>query len=241
MQLNVAKDLVDLNKQLADWIVNYIEKVLKNNDRFTIVLSGGTTPKKLYRLLSSEEYRAKIEWSRLHFFIGDERFVPFTSERNNGKMIIESLLSLVPVKKEQIHLMRTDCAPETAAAEYEKILHQYFPNENHTFDLVLLGLGGNAHTLSLFPEYPVVFEKSKWVQAFYLEEEKIYRITLTAPVVNAAGCVAFIVSGSEKMAALYNVFTKEHNPALYPAQIIQPFNDELYWWVDQVAASELQQ
>lgn len=156
-------------------------------------------------------------------------------------MIVETLLNLVPARKEQIHLMRTDIEPETSATEYEKVLRNYFPDINHSFDLVLLGLGDNAHTLSLFPGYPVTFEKTDWVQSFFLKEEHIFRITLTAPVVNAAGCIAFLVSGSEKMAALYNVFTKEHNPGLYPAQIIQPFNDEIYWWVDKAAASDLLQ
>ncbi|HVT86700.1 MAG TPA: 6-phosphogluconolactonase [Chitinophagaceae bacterium] len=240
MQLKVTKDITDLSKHFADWLVPHIVKILTSQDRFTIALSGGSTPKKLYQLLASEAYKNKIEWSRIHFFLGDERFVPYTDDRNNGRMIFETLLGFVPVKKEQIHMMRTDMEPEASAADYEKILRSYFPDVNHTFDLVLLGLGDNAHTLSLFPGYPVIFEKAKWVESFYLKEEKIYRITLTAPVVNAAGCIAFLVSGHEKMAALYNVFTKEHNPGLYPAQIIQPFNDELYWWVDEAAASDLQ-
>lgn len=240
MQLKVTKDINDLSRQCADWMVQYIEKVLTSNDRFTIALSGGSTPRKLYQLLSSEAYKNKIDWSRIHFFLGDERFVPYTDDRNNGRMIFETLLGFVPVKKEQVHMMRTDIQPEASAEEYEKLLHRYFPDSNHTFDLVLLGLGDNAHTLSLFPGYPVVFEKTKWVDSFYLKQEKMTRITLTPPIVNAAGCIAFLVSGHEKMAALYNVFTKEHNPGLYPAQIIQPFNDEIYWWVDRDAASDLQ-
>lgn len=239
MQLKVTKDINDLSRQFAGWMVQYIEKILKTHNRFTISLSGGSTPKKLYQLLASDEYKNKIDWSRIHFFLGDERYVPYTNDRNNGRMIFETLLNLVPVKKEQIHLMRTDIEPEASALEYEKFLHNYFPDSNHTFDLVLLGLGDNAHTLSLFPSYPVVFEKIKWVQSFFLKEEKIFRITLTPPLVNAAGTIAFLVSGHEKKAALYNVFTKEHNPGLYPAQIIQPFNDELYWWVDEAAAADL--
>jgi 6-phosphogluconolactonase len=240
MQLKVTKDINDLSVQFADWMVRYIEKVLATNDRFTIALSGGSTPKKLYQLLSSEAYKNKIDWSRMHFFLGDERFVPYSDDRNNGRMIFETLLDFVPAKKEQIHMMRTDIDADASAAEYEKILRSYFPDSNHTFDLVLLGLGDNAHTLSLFPGYPVIFEKSKWVDSFYLKQEKINRITLTAPVINAAGSIAFLVSGHEKMAALYNVFTKEHNPGLYPAQIIQPFNDQIIWWVDKDAASDLQ-
>lgn len=240
MIFKVTNDIDDLSRQFADWMVAYIGNTLTGNDRFCVALSGGSTPKKLYQLLASEKYRDKIDWSRIHFFIGDERYVPYSNERNNGRMIHETLLDVIPAKKGQIYLMRTDTDPETSAAEYENILREYFSGSDNTFDLVLLGLGDNAHTLSLFPGYPVVFEKTKWVSSFFLKEENIHRITLTAPVVNAARCVSFLVSGSAKSAALYNVFTKEHDPELYPAQIIQPFNDVLYWWTDKAAASELQ-
>ncbi len=239
MIFKVTNDIDDLSRQFADWMVAYIGNTLTGNDRFSIALSGGSTPKKLYQLLASEKYRDKIDWSRIHFFIGDERYVPYSNERNNGRMIHETLLDVIPAKKGQIYLMLTDTDPETSAAEYENILREYFSGSDNTFDLVLLGLGDNAHTLSLFPGYPVVFEKTKWVSSFFLKEENIHRITLTAPVVNAARCVSFLVSGSAKSAALYNVFTKEHDPELYPAQIIQPFNDVLYWWTDNAAASEL--
>jgi 6-phosphogluconolactonase len=118
-------------------------------------------------------------------------------------------------------------------------LHDYFPGSNHTFDLVLLGLGDNAHTLSLFPGFDVMLEKEKWVTSFYLEEQKMYRITLTAPAVNAAGRIAFLVCGADKSAALNYILSGEYNPALYPAQVIRPFNGELFWWVDEAAAAKL--
>ena len=240
MKLIITKDIDELSEQVASWVTAYIETVLKKQSRFTLVLSGGTTPKKLYQLLASDKYKGKIDWSKLHFFWGDERFVPFTDERNNAKMAFENLLNYVPVLKNQIHLMRTDVEPETAAAKYEKLLRKYFPGSNHTFDLVLLGLGDNSHTLSLFPGYDIVKEKKNWVKAFYLEEQKMYRITLTAPAINAAGRVAFLVSGSDKAASLYHVLSDKHDPDLYPAQIIQPYNDELYWWADEEAAADIE-
>jgi len=237
MKLKIAKDINELTQQFAEWLVDYIQKVLKKQSRFTIALSGGNTPKKLYQLLASDTFKNKIDWSNLHFFWGDERYVPFTEDRNNAKMIFDTLLDHVPVIKEQIHIIQTNIKPEDSANEYEKILHQYFQNRDHTFDIALLGLGENAHTLSLFPENALIKEKEKWVGSFYLKEEKIYRITLTPPAVNAAAYVVFLVTGKNKSAAMYNVFTQEHVPMLYPAQIIQPFNDELYWWVDEDAAS----
>ena len=237
MKLKIAKDIDELTQQFAEWLIDYIQKVLKKQNRFTIALSGGNTPRNLYQILASDTFKNKIDWSKLHFFWGDERYVPFTDDRNNAKMTFDTLLNHVLVIPEQIHIIRTDIEPEVSAIEYEKILHKFFPDKDHTFDLVLLGLGDNAHTLSLFPESVLINEKEKWVGSFFLKEEKIYRITLTPPAVNAAGSVVFLVSGKNKSAALYNLFTQEHVPMLYPAQIIQPFNDELYWWVDEDAAS----
>ena len=237
MKIKIAKDINELSQRFAEWLVSYIQKILKSQSKFTIALSGGSTPKKLYQLLASDNFKNKIDWSKLHFFWGDERCVPLTDDRNNAKMTFDFLLNHLPVIKQQIHVIQTDIDPKVSAEKYEKLLHQYFPNEDHTFDLVLLGLGGNAHTLSLFPESVLIHEKEKWVGSFYLQEEKIYRITLTPPAVNAAACIAFLVIGKNKAAALYNVFTQEHVPMLYPAQIIQPFNDELYWWLDEDAAS----
>ncbi len=239
MHVNIAKDIDELSKDVADWIITYVENILEHKDRFTIVLSGGNTPKKLYRLLASDKYKNKIEWSKLHFFWGDERYVPFKDDRNNAKMAFESLLDRVAVIKEQIHLIHTDIEPEAAAIEYEKLLHHYFPDSNHTFDLVLLGMGDDAHTLSLFPGNALVNEKKAWVRSFYSEEQKIHRITLTAPVINAAGRVAFLVNGSDKAAALYHVLSGEHDPEFYPSQIIQPYNNELFWWVDEAAATDI--
>jgi 6-phosphogluconolactonase len=239
MNLHISKDMEALSRSFADWLVIYIKEVLSKQDRFTFALSGGSTPKKLYQLLTADTYRKQIAWEQLHFFWGDERFVPFSDSRNNAKMTFEELLDHVPVVKGQIHIMQTDIDPEASANAYEKLLHSYFDNKPHSFDLVLLGLGDNAHTLSLFPGYEVVMEHKKWVSAFYLKEQKMYRITLTAPVVNQAARVAFLISGGDKAAAVYHIIASEHEPDLYPGQIIQPFNGELYWFCDEAAAADL--
>lgn len=240
MQAFISKNSDELSERFADWLVNYITEVLKKQDRFTIALSGGSTPKKLYHLLASDKYKSKIDWSKLHFFWGDERFVPFDDERNNAKMAYEELLDHVPVNKKHIHVMQTmGPEPEESAIEYEKLLHDYFDDKATTFDLVILGLGNDAHTLSLFPGYEVVAENKKWVSALYLKEQQMYRITLTAAVVNKAARVAFLVSGGDKAAALYHVLASEHEPYLYPAQAIQPFNSELYWFYDEAASADL--
>lgn len=239
MNLNVATDADQLSKRVADWVIDLIHQTLKKQDRFVIALSGGNTPKKLYSLLATENYKDKIDWKKIHFFWGDERYVPFTDDRNNAKMAFDTLLDHIPIDKNNVHIMRTDISPEESSTAYEKLLHEYFHRKKHSFDLVLLGLGDNAHTLSLFPGYDIVHEKEKWVSSFYLEEQKTYRVTLTAPVVNKSSCIAFLVSGSDKAASLYNVVYGEHDPNLYPAQLIQPFNDELYWFTDEAAAADI--
>jgi 6-phosphogluconolactonase len=238
MELSIAKNMDELAQRSADWIADRIQSVLKNKDRFTWVLSGGSTPKGIYRLLASGQY--KIDWGKLHFFWGDERYVPFTDERNNAKMAFENLLNHIPVQKEQVHMMRTDIEPAASAIEYEKLLHHYFPHTGHSFDLVLLGLGSNAHTLSLFPGTDLIQENTKWVSSFYLKEEGIYRITLTAPIVNAADAVLFLVSGGDKSIALHHVLEDEYDPNQYPAQLIRPFNDQLFWITDEAAAAGLE-
>jgi 6-phosphogluconolactonase len=236
----IAKDSSELSIKFTDWLIEYINDVLQKQDRFTIVLSGGNTPKKLYQLLASAGYKNKIDWAKLHFFWGDERFVPFNDDRNNAKMAHEELLDHVPVNKKHIHIMETTGPePEESAADYEKLLHDYFDEQATTFDLVILGLGNDAHTLSLFPGYEVVMENTRWVASLFLKEQGMYRITLTPEVVNRSARVAFLVSGGDKAAALYHVLASEHEPFLYPAQAIQPFNGELYWFYDEAASADL--
>lgn len=235
MQTYISTNSDALSEQAADWLVDYIAEVLQTQDRFTIALSGGSTPKKLHTLLASDAYKNKIDWPKLHFFWGDERFVPFTDERNNARMAFDTLLDKVPVNPAHIHIMQTELKPDEAVAAYEKLLHVYFDDKESSFDLVLLGLGDNAHTLSLFPGYPVVHEDHKWVTAFYLTEQSMYRITLTKAIVNKAARVAFLVSGADKAPALQQILHGPDDADKYPAQVIQPYTGGLYWFVDEAA------
>lgn len=229
-----------LSRKVADWLIECINEGLERSNRFTIALSGGNTPKKLFTLLASDAYKNRVDWAKVHFFWGDERNVPYEDERNNAKMAFDTLLNHIPVKQEHIHIMRTDISPDESAAEYEAILHRYFDEQPYSFDVVLLGLGDNAHTLSLFPEYENIHEKTRQVMAFYLQEQKMYRITLTAPIVNRSARVAFVVSGADKAVAVSQVLYGEHNPDFYPAQLIQPYAEAPFWFMDEAAATELQ-
>jgi 6-phosphogluconolactonase len=240
MELHIAQTTQELGENLAAWISNYIQEVLQDQPIFTLALSGGNTPKQLHMLLAKEPYRIMVPWERIHFFWGDERAVPFEDERNNAKMAFDTLLNLVDVPAENIHVMRTDIPAEESAVEYEKVLRSYFKEGETTFDLVLLGMGDDGHTLSLFPGMPVVHEKDAWVKAFFLPAQDMYRITLTAPVVNNAACVIFMTTGAGKALTLKSVIEGTYNPDKYPSQLIRPEDGELHWFVDEAAAGALE-
>jgi 6-phosphogluconolactonase len=252
MELMIGQNIDELSQQAAEWMVESIHKTLQLQDRFTIALSGGSTPKKLHLLLASDQFKNKIDWQKLHVFWGDERYVPFNDDRNNAKMAFDTLLNHVPVPKSQIHIMRTDIDPGDSAKEYESILKGYFPqaasedlshhsplnthaSKSSTFDLALLGLGDNAHTLSLFPGEAVVHEKNHWVRSVFVKELNMQRITLTAPVVNLSRRIAFLVSGQDKAEAVAHILSDNYNPDLYPAQVIKPVHGELLWFLDATA------
>jgi 6-phosphogluconolactonase len=246
MELHIYRDGEELSHAAARWLSDCISDTLKKQDRFTIALSGGSTPMRLHQLLAGSPYKEKIDWSRLHVFWGDERAVPFDDKRNNAKMAFDSLLHLVPVPPSQVHIMRTDIPPEQSAAEYEEMLHGYFPTSGDpaqtsapaSFDLVLLGMGDDGHTLSLFPGTAVVHEEKAWVTAFFLKAQEMSRITLTKTIVNRSARVAFLTTGAAKAHALKEVLQGDYNPDLYPSQEIKP-QGELHWFVDQAAAAQL--
>jgi 6-phosphogluconolactonase len=238
MEIHEYKDAESMSVDAAKWIADRITSTLRTKDRFTIALSGGSTPKRLHELLAQPPYKETLDWSQLHVFWGDERAVPFEDSRNNAKMAYDTLLDFVPVPASQIHVMRTDIGAEQSAVEYEKILHEYFDQTPYSFDLVLLGMGDDGHTLSLFPGMPIVHEEKAWAKSFWLQAQDMSRITLTKTIVNKSACVAFLTAGAAKAHALNEVLRGAYNPDLYPSQEIKPAG-ELHWFVDEAAAAGL--
>lgn len=242
MNREIFKDADHLCKGLAEWITSLIEETLSRKDRFSLVLSGGNTPKKLHTLLASSPYRDRIDWKKIHVFWGDERAVPFDDERNNARMAFDTLLDHVDVPREQIHIMDTGLSPDAAAMEYEEELFEFFETTDlpaQTFDLVLLGMGDDGHTLSLFPGEPVIHEEKLWVTSYYLKAQEMYRITLTKNIVNHAVHIVFMISGSDKATALHEVLEGEKNPDRFPSQLIMPVQGELHFFMDEAAAALL--
>lgn len=242
MNLEVFKNAEQLSHALAEWITSLIEETLSRQEQFSLVLSGGNTPKKLHILLASSPFKDRIDWKKIHVFFGDERAVPLDDERNNARMAFDTLLNKVPVPPEQIHIMDTDLSPEAAAMEYEEELCEYFGTDIlpvKTFDLVLLGMGDDGHTLSLFPGTPIIHEEKSWVSSFFLKSQNMNRITLTKNIVNRAKHIVFMISGKEKANALHEVVEGVRNPDQYPAQVILPTSGELHFFMDEAAASLL--
>jgi 6-phosphogluconolactonase len=239
MNLHIYRDPESLSVAVAEVITGLIIKKLRSNERFTLLLSGGNTPKKLYSLLAKDEYRERINWKRIHVFFGDERIVPFSDERNNGRMAKEALIDHTPIPRDQVFYIDTERNVNEAVDEYEKILHQYFDGEHFSFDLSLMGMGEDAHTLSLFPGSPVIKEKKRWVVSLYLEEQKAHRISLTPAIVNKSNEIFFLVTGQSKATAMSNVLKGSFQPERYPAQLIRPTNGDIHWYIDESAGSKL--
>ena len=218
----------------------FIESTLQNQEFFTLALSGGATPQILYKKLADPEFREQINWNRVHIFWGDERAVPFNDDRNNAKMAYSLLIDRIGIPAAQVHAMRTDIEPVFAAKEYEKILHTYFDNTVTSFDLILLGIGEDGHTLSIFPGSPLLeAEEQNWVNAVYHEGQHMYRITLTPVIVNRSSRIAFMVEGSNKAKILKEVIEGNYSPSTLPAQLIKPENGELHWFLDKASAKRL--
>lgn len=239
MQLHIYKDANELADELARWIVELIGKTLAVKDRFTIALSGGSTPATLYKKLADTPYREKIPWTKLHFFWGDEREVPFDDERNNARMAFDTFLKKVAAPVDQVHLMLTDIPIHDSVAAYELLLHEYFDEDDTSFDLVLLGMGEDGHTLSLFPGSPLLNEQQGWVNAVELEAPNVSRITLMPAIVNRASTIVFLVSGKEKAKTLAEVLKGKYEPEKFPAQLIHSLSNQLHWFIDEAAAAEL--
>ncbi|WP_415327004.1 6-phosphogluconolactonase [Chryseobacterium sp. MMS23-Vi53] len=219
--ITVFNDLDTLYKKAADTFVELSERAIQKHDKFVVALSGGSSPKAIFNLLATEEYSQKIEWNKVYFFWVDERWVPLNDEKSNAKMTFEALFNKVPVNKDHIFPMYKDgVEPEDYAKEYEKQIKNILGEEG-IFDFILLGMGDDGHTASLFPGEAILDEKEKWVDAYYLKPQEMFRITLTAPIINKAENILVVAFGESKKHALNEVLNGEYNPKLYPLQLIE--------------------
>lgn len=233
----IAESSNDLSRAAAELFVDEARKSVAARGLFAVSLAGGNTPKPAYELLASAEFGPRVDWPKVHVFWGDERCVPPDHPKSNYRMTREALLEHVPLPAANIHRIRGELAPPAAATDCEADLRQFFPDGKTRFDLILLGLGDNAHTASLWPGTSVVSETKRLAAEVYVPEQDLWRVTLTAPALNAGRVVAFLVAGADKAAAVREVQRGPRDVSRYPAQLIQPNHGDVIWLLDRPAAA----
>jgi 6-phosphogluconolactonase len=239
-ELKIFEDAGELSRAAAEEIASSAEAAIASGGRFTIALSGGSTPRPVYRRLAEEPYRERIHWDRVHVFWGDERHVPPDHPDSNFGMAHDELLSKVPLPADNIYRVRAEKPDaERAAHEYEWTLRSAFnldEGQVPRFDLALMGLGPDGHTASLFPGSDALRERARLVVAPWASAQSSFRITMTLPVFNRAACALFVVSGEEKAEALRSVLEGDLQPDRFPAQGVRPDEGRLLWFADRAAA-----
>jgi 6-phosphogluconolactonase len=239
-EVRVLPDLPALSVAAAVEVVRAAEEAVAARGVFALALAGGSTPRALYALLAdpTREFCGRMPWDRMHLFLGDERHVPADHPESNYRMVHLALLSKVPVPASHVHRVRAELEPDRAAAEYERELRSFFGREP-SFDLVLLGMGADGHTASLFPGTAALEERERWVVATWVEKLRAHRITLTLPVLERARAVLFLVAGADKAPALARVLSPRAGEEPLPAARVRPAQGRLLWFVDRAAAVSL--
>lgn len=242
--MNAEIKIFDSIEALNDFARNEIVKIastaIEERGTFTIALSGGSTPKKLYALLAQEN---KIDWQKTHFFFGDERNVSPDSEESNFRMANETLFSKIEIPPQNIHRFYTDEGEAQVAAEkMENELKEFFgleKDEFPCFDLILLGMGADGHTASLFPETAALNESNRLVTENYVEKFQTFRLTFTVPTINHARNIIFLIAGKDKAEALHEVLKGERNTEKFPSQLIKSVEGNLEFLLDSKAAAQI--
>jgi len=240
-KIQIFKNLQTLSIAAAELFVKSAVQANTLRGRFLTTLSGGGTPKPLYELLAQPPYRSQIDWSKVHIFWGDERCVPINNPGNNYFQTKQSLFDHVDLPAGNIHRIAAELGPDAAAIDYTNVLKKFAksPYAWPRFDLVLLGIGDDGHTASIFPGSELDVTKSVIAVLANYQDRPAKRVSLTPLVFNDARCVVFLATGRSKAETLANILNGEHNPLLLPAQRIRPTDGEVIWLVDEPAAAKL--
>ncbi len=244
MDIKEYKDLYSLSVDASNFIVNLIKKIINKQGYFTIALSGGNSPRLIYSMLSENKNISKINWEKVIFFWGDERYLPHTSSESNYKMAYDTLISRIAITPEHIFRIPTEVyPPEDAALLYEKIMRKVFmklgaidlKKQLPVFDLVILGVGRDGHTASLFPGHKAVNEQERWVMHIKAHKNVTLhdRITITLPVINNAKNVMFVISGEGKGKIIRDILEEKRTGKVYPASMIKLYDGQSVWFIDK--------
>lgn len=233
----VCKDVESVAASVAVTFDELARAAVAERGRFAVALAGGSTPRRAYEILSDEYLGWRLPWNHIHLFFGDERCVPEDHPESNFRMARETLLSRVPVPAPNVHPMRCEGDPELAARAYETELRDFFGDADWPrFDLVMLGMGEDGHTASLFPDSPALGERAAWVVAARVEKLNSTRLTLTLPVINHARHLLLTVTGAAKRNRLKEVLPTEPGAGPLPVQLLRPDRGRLEWFLDEAAA-----
>lgn len=236
-KIRVFEKIAEMNQAAAEMFFEIGKEAIARRGRFAVVLAGGSTPRELYRLISSDEHREKIEWHKVFFFFGDERLVPLDHPDSNYRMANENLFDRIEAPTSNIFPWNTKAENETVAAEeYEETLKTFFGESLPRFDLILLGIGADGHTASLFPHTKALNETEHLTAANYVEKLDTTRLTFAYPIINHARQIAFLIAGVEKAPAVKAIIEGEPKPDEFPAQAVAPKDGELTWFLDAASA-----
>lgn len=238
-RLQVHADAATMIQAAARALVAHAQAAIATRGRFSVALAGGGTPKPLYELLATAPLRDALDWSCVEVFFGDERCVPPDASRSNYRMAQETLLSKLPLPASNVHRLRGEDVPALAALAYEHELRGAFRLQWPRLDLVLLGIGDNGHTASLFPGCACLRERERAVCAQYVESQHEWRLTFTLPLINAAAAVWLLADGAGKAEVLSQVRDGPWQPDVLPMQYVAPTQGDYLWWLDQAAAAKL--
>jgi 6-phosphogluconolactonase len=241
MKLNIFHTADEVLTALAAHIVEIANEAITARGKFSISLSGGSSPKKLYELLASPAFKDQVQWEKVYFFFGDERNVPHTSSESNYLMAQKALFDPLEIDRLNVFPVDTTLEPEAAAKQYFEEIELFFEDEELSFDLILLGLGDDAHTASLFPHTPVLHDVTPAVKANFLEDKQVYRITMNAPLINESRNIAFLVYGESKAIAVKHILEDDEDIDNYPGQLIDSIAGEVQWFLDEAAAADLEE
>lgn len=239
MQMEIFSKFEAMIEKAVTYFIDLANVSIQSHDAFFVALSGGNTPKPLYRALAAPQNQTRIAWDRVHLFWGDERNVPADHPESNYKMVKENLIDQVPIPPKNVHRVSTELDFWEAAEHYERKMRRVFSGDWPEFDLILLGMGDDGHTASLFPYSSGVNEEKRWFIANFAPRKDSWRLTLTKNAINSARNIIVLVQGHNKASMLRDVFAGTYDPISKPIQLISPINGEMIWLLDRAAGQEL--
>lgn len=237
--IHISDSVAAFERHAADQIVRAVQESIRERGSCSLVLSGGETPRGVYRLLGTDPLKSAIDWPRVDLFFADERCVPPDDEQSNYGMVLKELVSAVPIPADNVHRMRGELEARKAADEYEDVLRNAFSGREPDFDVILLGVGGDGHTASLFPSTDVLEEKKRWACAVFVARLNRWRVTLTMRAINTGRAIFVLATGQSKASVVERALTAKSPTKELPITLVQPSRGAILWMLEKEAAVDL--